>query len=145
MNKDFVQYDWDSFFNLPLADKVPLFNKSNGRPYHCLFAQQFSRRFLDEIYHLTNIIRAISKSKKGSIFLQSLMPHYRAMLYFMQPSTRTYLSFKTACQILGIQTSDVRDSSISSEVKGETSEDTIRTFSSYFNFIIMRHPTGRHG
>ncbi len=62
------------------------------------------------------------------------------MLYFMQPSTRTYLSFKTACQILGIQTSDVRDSSISSEVKGETAEDTIRTFSSYVDMIIMRHP-----
>ena len=139
MNQDYIQYSWENFINLPLAEKVPLFNK-NGTPYHCLLAQQFDREFLDHIYNLTNIIRAISKSQTGSLFLQSSLPNYRAMLYFMQPSTRTYLSFRTACQILGIQTSDVRDSSISSEVKGETAEDTLRTFSSYFDMIIMRHP-----
>ena len=140
MNKDYLQYNWESFINLPTTEKSSLFNHKNGSPYHCLMAQQFDRNFLDHLYNLTNIIRAISKSKSGSLYLQSIMPHYRVMLYFMQPSTRTYLSFRTACQILGIQTSDVRDSSISSEVKGETPEDTIRTFSSYFDFIIMRHP-----
>ena len=139
MYKDFLTYDWNSFNNLTVPQKVELFNHGD-KPYHSLMAQQFDRAYLDEIYHLTNVIRAISKSKKGSLFLQSLLPHRKAMLYFMQPSTRTYLSFRTACQILGIQTSDVRDSSISSEVKGESSEDTLRTFSSYFDFIIMRHP-----
>jgi len=139
MNEKYNKYTWEEFSNLSLADKVPLFNKGI-KPFHCLIAQQFNKEFLDHLYHITNVIRAISKSKNGSLFLQSLLPNYRAMLYFMQPSTRTYLSFKTACQILGIQTSDVRDSSISSEVKGESSEDTIRTFSSYFDFIIMRHP-----
>ena len=138
MNKDFLTYDWNSFNDLSISDKVNLFNHGN-KPYHGLLAQQFNREYLDEIYHLTNVIRAISKSKQGSLYLQSLLPHKRAMLYFMQPSTRTYLSFRTACQILGIQTSDVRDSSISSEVKGESSEDTLRTFSSYFDYIIMRH------
>ncbi|NQZ57061.1 MAG: aspartate carbamoyltransferase [Lentisphaeraceae bacterium] len=139
MRKDFLQYNWEQFTALPPSEKAQLFNH-NGTPYHCLLTKQFDRNFLDKLYHLTNVVRAISKSKNGALFLQSLMPHYRAMLYFMQPSTRTYLSFKTACQILGIRTSDVRDSSISSEVKGETVEDTIRTFSSYFDFIIMRHP-----
>ena len=139
MNEKFNNYSWEDFNNLPLDKKVPLFNRDN-HPYHCLIAQQFNREFLDYLYHITNVIRALSKSKNGALFLQSLLPDCRAMLYFMQPSTRTYLSFKTACQILGIQTSDVRDSSISSEVKGETAEDTIRTFSSYFDFIIMRHP-----
>ena len=139
MNKDFLKYDWNSFIELDTSEKVSLLNRNN-KPYHSLLAKQFNRKFLDDIYHMTNVIRAISKSKKGSLFLQSLLPHKKAMLYFMQPSTRTYLSFRTACQILGIQTSDVRDSSISSEVKGESSEDTLRTFSSYFDFIIMRHP-----
>ena len=139
MNEKYNNYTWEEFNNLSLEEKVPLFNRG-FKPFHCLIAQQFNREFLDHLYHITNVIRAISKSKNGSLFLQSILPTHRAMLYFMQPSTRTYLSFKTACQILGIQTSDVRDSSISSEVKGETSEDTIRTFSSYFDFIIMRHP-----
>lgn len=132
-------HDWNDFISFSTEKKVSLLNR-NERPYHCLLAQQFNRTFLDNIYHLTNVIRAISKSKQGSLFLQSTLPHKKAMLYFMQPSTRTYLSFRTACQILGIQTSDVRDSSISSEVKGESNEDTLRTFSSYFDFIIMRHP-----
>lgn len=139
MKQSLSELNWDQFHDLSNEEKVPFFSK-DGRLYDCLIAQQFDRQFLDYIYHLTNIIRSISKSKEGSLFLRSLFPHKRAMLYFMQPSTRTYLSFKTACEILGIQTSDVRDSSISSEVKGETAEDTLRTFSSYFDAIIMRHP-----
>ena len=60
------------------------------------------------------------------------------MLYFTQPSTRTFLSFMAACQILGITCNDVRDPSVSSEVKKESPMDSIRMFSSYFDLIIMR-------
>lgn len=62
------------------------------------------------------------------------------MLYFVQPSTRTFLSFYSACQVLGIKCAEVRDPKTSSEVKGESEEDTVRTFSSYMDMIIMRHP-----
>ncbi|MCY4380664.1 MAG: aspartate carbamoyltransferase, partial [Proteobacteria bacterium] len=62
------------------------------------------------------------------------------MLYFVQPSTRTFLSFQSACQILGMQCSEIRNPSISSEAKGERVEDAIRTFSSYVDIIIMRSP-----
>jgi aspartate carbamoyltransferase catalytic subunit len=64
------------------------------------------------------------------------------MLYFAQPSTRTFLSFYAACQIVGIQAAEVRDAHTSSEIKGESQEDSVRTFSSYFDMIIMRHPQG---
>ncbi len=67
-----------------------------------------------------------------------LLADKRAMLYFSQPSTRTFLSFNNACHILGIRTSEIRNASTSSEVKGETVEDSIRTFSSYVDVIIMR-------
>ena len=60
------------------------------------------------------------------------------MLYFTQPSTRTFLSFNNACHILGMRTSEIRDPSTSSEVKGESFEDAIRTFSSYVDVIVMR-------
>jgi aspartate carbamoyltransferase catalytic subunit len=62
------------------------------------------------------------------------------MLYFTQPSTRTFLSFQTACQIVGMGTNEIRDSSTSSERKGESIEDSLRTFSSYVDVIIMRTP-----
>jgi aspartate carbamoyltransferase catalytic subunit len=65
------------------------------------------------------------------------------MLYFTQPSTRTFLSFSAACQILGMTCNEVRDPSTSSETKGETRFDSIRMFSSYFDVIIMRSPIAR--
>lgn len=107
---------------------------------HILSASQFDRPFLDRMYRLTNKIRQFDKSKEGLLYLQSLLPHRRAMLYFTQPSTRTFLSFQSACHILGIKNSEIRDTSTSSEMKGESIEDSLRTFSSYVDLIIMRSP-----
>ena len=53
---------------------------------HILSASQFDRPFLDRMYRLTNKIRQFDKSKEGLMYLQSLLPHRRAMLYFTQPS-----------------------------------------------------------
>ena len=104
-----------------------------------LSAQQFSRSELYGLFELADRIRKIAKSKDGLDFLQSILSHKRAVLYFAQPSTRTYLSFNNACQILGIKTSDMRSAGYSSEVKGESIEDTLETMHSYTDMIIMRH------
>lgn len=92
------------------------------------------------MYRLTNKIRRFDKSKEGLMYLQSLLPHKRAMLYFTQPSTRTFLSFQSACHILGVKNSEIRDAATSSEMKGESIEDSLRTFSSYVDIIVMRSP-----
>ena len=113
-----------------------------GEIRHILSASQFDRPFLDRMYRLTNKIRQFDKSKEGLIYLQSLLAHKRAMLYFTQPSTRTFLSFQSACHILGIKNSEIRDTATSSERKGESIEDSLRTFSSYVDLIIMRSPVG---
>src|SRR2546423_338627 len=110
------------------------------RPRHILRASQFDRPFLDYICTLTNTIRKFDKSKEGLMYLQSLLPHRRGMLYFTQPSTRTFLSFQSALYILGIKPSEIRDASTSSERKGESVEDSLRTFSSYVDLVIMRSP-----
>ena len=112
----------------------------NGNLRHILRADQFDRAALDQICHLTDAIRQFAKTKEGLLYLQGLLSHRRGMLYFTQPSTRTFLSFLSACQILGIQASEIRDSNTSSERKGETIEDSLRTFSSYVDLIIMRTP-----
>lgn len=109
-------------------------------PRHVLTAGQFDRAFLDYVYELTNTIRKFDKSKDGLLYLQSLLRHRRAMLYFTQPSTRTFMSFQAACHILGMSASEIRDSSTSSERKGESIEDSLRTFASYVDLIIMRSP-----
>jgi aspartate carbamoyltransferase catalytic subunit len=110
------------------------------RPKHILSADQFNRPFLDYLYKLINTIRSFDKSKDGLLYLRSLLSHKRAMLYFTQPSTRTFMSFQSACYILGVNPSEIRDSSTSSERKGESIEDSLRTFASYVDLIIMRSP-----
>jgi aspartate carbamoyltransferase catalytic subunit len=85
---------------------------------HVLVAQQFVREDLEALGELATVIRRMSKSREGAVFLKGLLCDKRAMLYFAQPSSRTYLSFLAACQILGLDTMDVRDSKTSSEVKG---------------------------
>ena len=135
------QIAWDEFSGLGVVEKAPYFLE-NGRSYHALVAQQFSRPMLEELCSLATCVRRIAKTRDGNAFLQKQLFDKRAMLYFAQPSTRTYLSFYSACQIIGLQTMNVRDSSTSSEVKGESPEDSVRTFSSYADLIIMRHPAG---
>jgi aspartate carbamoyltransferase catalytic subunit len=130
--------DWKTFRELRGSEKKEYFMR-DGDIFHVIMAQQFDRSSLDYICGLTTKIRGIAKGNQGMLFLQSLLQTKRAMLYFVQPSTRTFLSFMSACQILGIRCSEVRDPTTSSEMKGETQEDTVRTFSSYVDLVIMRH------
>jgi aspartate carbamoyltransferase catalytic subunit len=106
--------------------------------FHVLKTQQFDRALLDGMCELTTAVRRVAKTREGLLFLRGLLADKRAMLYFTQPSTRTFLSFNNACQLLGIQTSEIRDASTSSEIKGESLLDSLRTFSSYVDVIIMR-------
>ncbi|MFZ1623559.1 MAG: aspartate carbamoyltransferase [Gammaproteobacteria bacterium] len=108
--------------------------------FHVIDPRVFDRAQLDDLCDLTNRVRLLSKHPDGARFLLGLLPDRRAMLYFVQPSTRTFLSFSNACHVLGIRTSEIRDPSTSSEVKGESFEDSIRTFSSYVDVIVMRTP-----
>lgn len=107
---------------------------------HVITTDIFDRARLDELCRLTTITRRIARTPDGLRFLQQLLPVRRAMLYFTQPSTRTYLSMNNACHILGVRTSEIRNPDVSSEFKGETFEDSIRTFAAYVDLIIMRTP-----
>src|SRR5262245_20254181 len=138
--RDLVLYE--SRLQRPVRMKTPEFER-NGRIRHVIFSGQFSASFLEELAGIADMIRILSKNRAGQDFLIHLLPHRRAMLYFTQPSTRTFLSFMAACQILGINCNEVRDPSTSSETKGETRFDSIRMFSSYFDVIIMRSPIAR--
>lgn len=107
---------------------------------HVLKSSQFDHASLAYLFELTDRIRKFNSTKSGLMYLQSFLPHKRAMLFFSQPSTRTFLSFQSACHILGMHTSEIRDPNTSSEKKGESIEDSLRTFSSYVDLIIMRTP-----
>lgn len=133
---------WKDFSTLAENEKINFFNNSKtGYPFHVLFSQQFSRKFLDLLCQVAEKARLIHKSRtKGRQFLKSLLFGTYAINDFSQPSTRTFLSFSIAQNILGMNILDIRDPNTSSEAKGESLEDAIRTFSSYVDLMIMRHP-----
>ena len=106
-----------------------------------LSSSQFDREFLDYMCRLTDTIRKFDKSKEGLMYLQGLLAHKSAMLYFTQPSTRTFLSFQSACHIVGMQSSELETLQLVLKRKGESIEDSLRTFSSYVDVIIMRTAT----
>jgi aspartate carbamoyltransferase catalytic subunit len=138
VKKELKKTSWEEFYKTPLSKRLKYYSQ-NGRLFDCLFSQQFNRKLLDYFFTLATRIRTIAKNKEGLDWLQTLLSHKRAMLYFIQPSTRTFLSFQSACYILGMNVSEIRSTSTSSELKGESPEDTVRTFSSYTDLIVMRH------
>jgi aspartate carbamoyltransferase catalytic subunit len=130
-------HDYERRLDRPIMMKLPEFQRGE-RLRHIIFSQQFDRGLLDRIGQVATKMRAIGETRSGMHFLRDLLSHKRAMLYFTQASTRTFLSFLNACQILGMQCAEIRDPSVSSEAKGESPLDSIRMFSSYSDIIIMR-------
>ncbi|MDP6506047.1 MAG: aspartate carbamoyltransferase [Planctomycetota bacterium] len=144
-------YAYESLLHRPILEKISDFER-NGRPLHSIFAQQFGRTTVERICDTADRIRILARMEKPfshvqrdtdsgnrpGTFLSGLLSNKRAMLFFTQASTRTFLSFQAACQLLGITCNEIRDPSLSSEVKGEHIMDSIRMFSTYFDTIIMR-------
>lgn len=97
---------------------------------------QFDRKSIDKILHSTKKIIALSNKNKCSNLLKGSI----IALLFFEPSTRTYNSFSSAAQRLGAGVIGLRDISVTSMVKGETFEDTIRIYNGYSDLIVMRHP-----
>ncbi len=59
---------------------------------------------------------------------------------FIEPSTRTRLSFEAAMHRLGGSVISVADASASSLAKGESLADMARVVGSYVDIIVVRHP-----
>lgn len=132
--------DFNEFRGL-LSRPVDLKNREfqrHGRLKHLINGSQLTPDLLEKLFRFANMIRRMAKDERGNQKLKELLCHKRAMLYFSQPSTRTFLSFMAACQILGLTCNEVRDPKTSSEMKRESPMDSIRMFSSYFDVIIMR-------
>lgn len=128
---------YESRINRPVNMKTPEFQR-NERLKHVISSEQFDVGLLEHLSNVATMIKNISGTKDGNHYLAGLLSHKRAMLYFTQASTRTFLSFMAACQILGITCNEIRDPSVSSEYKGESPFDSVRMFSSYFDMLIMR-------
>lgn len=93
-----------------------------------------------------DLLRLFTQAKKArSIVVKNkpskMLAGYVVTLLFYEPSSRTFGSFSSAVKRLGGQTIDVQNPrTVSSVAKGESLEDTIKTFESYSDAIVMRHP-----
>ena len=130
---------FQEYFNRPLRERLSYYQK-DGRIFDIMVSQQFSLEFLQTIFEITDKVREIAHTGQGAKFLTTLLHPKRGMLYFTQPSTRTFLSFTNAMQMVGMMMSEVRDPNLSSEIKGETAEDGLRVIGQYSDVIVMRTP-----
>lgn len=87
---------------------------------------------------ILEILTLAKKMKDENIKKSSLQDKIFGLLFF-EPSTRTCLSFESAIHKLGGKIIKY-NSEYSSEKKGETLEDTIRTIDCYIDIFIIRHP-----
>ena len=72
--------------------------------------------------------------------VSDLLADKMVAVIFLEPSTRTRLSFETAIKRLGAKSITVADAKSSSAAKGETLADTARTIEGYVDCIVVRQP-----
>jgi aspartate carbamoyltransferase len=112
----------------------------DGRPFFVLLSQQFSREELEVLCDTATAIRRLDRNRDGRDFLLGIMRGHRVMNLFAQPSTRTAQSFIAGADKLGGTSTLVSDIQTSSFAKGESIADSVRTLSSFFDAIVVRHP-----
>ncbi len=108
----------------------------NFRGKDILSMDQFDTRSLNLLFDVTRNMREIAVNAEPCDVLKGK----QAVLLFYEPSSRTRGSFDAAMKQLGGQTIVIEDPQhFSSVAKGETLEDTIRTFEAYSDLIVLRH------
>jgi len=99
--------------------------------------EQFDSSSLKMIFDVTKSMSQIAKNSQASSILDGNL----VTLLFYEPSSRTMNSFDAAIKQLKGNTLIEKDPKhFSSVAKGETFEDTIRTFEAYCDAIVIRHP-----
>jgi len=99
-------------------------------------ARQLTLPVLEEIFHVAEQMRQICE-KQGRI---TLLSDKMIGLVFLEPSSRTLLSFQSAAQRLGAGIVFIQGVGSTSFEKGESLSDAIRVFSGYCDLIVARLP-----
>lgn len=102
-----------------------------------LSLSQFDSTSISHLFQETD--RIISLHEAGKAIPHGLNGRIIALLFF-EPSSRTFGSFSSAVKRLGGATIEIHDSKNLSASKGESFHDTIKTFESYSDGLIIRHP-----
>ena len=92
----------------------------------------------DEIETLFDVADKMSRQLRESKSL-NICPGYEMVSLFLEPSTRTRLSFEVAMHRLGGNVTSVVDKESISIAKGETIADTAKIIGGYADIIAVRH------
>src|SRR3990172_8730348 len=109
---------------------------------HTLFGQdvltagQFDKPLLESVIVEARKMEKIVSTKGATDVLKGRI----MTALFYEPSSRTFGSFVTAIQRLGGGFIPLQGVTYSSVSKGETLPDTVRTFASFSDVIVLRHP-----
>ena len=102
---------------------------------HVLEAQQFNKKMLKGLFTLADAMEKIIEQGGSQILRGKIL----ASLFYV-PSNRTRFSFESAMMRLGGQVLGTdRAESFSSELKGGSLEETIRTVGYFADAIVLRH------
>lgn len=101
-----------------------------------LSVSQFERADIDRIFEVADTMGPYARREKVTRVLEG------AILgnMFLEPSTRTRLSFGAAFNLLGGTVRETVGITASAMAKGESLYDTARVLSGYSDVICMRHP-----
>ncbi|MBI5449014.1 aspartate carbamoyltransferase [Candidatus Gottesmanbacteria bacterium] len=101
-----------------------------------LTASQFTKKDVERVVAVTRSMRDIvDKDGSTDILKGNIMT-----ALFYEPSSRTFGSFVAAMQRLGGGFIPLQGVVYSSVAKGESLPDTVRTFASFSDCIVLRHP-----
>ena len=89
-----------------------------------------------EVLQVSTKMEEIVKKDRVSTLLQDKV----VAVLFLEPSTRTRLSFEAAVKRLGAKAVTVSDAKTSSGAKGETLADMAKTVAGYVDCIVVRQP-----
>lgn len=109
----------------------------NFKDKDILSMDQFDTGSLNALFEITKEMEPIAVKAEPCDILRGK----QAVLVFYEPSSRTRVSFENAMKQLGGEATVIENpQQFSSVAKGETLEDTIRTFEAYSDLIVLRHP-----
>lgn len=136
---EYEREHFQKFLTLSSDELKKICAGQTGEPFHLVRSEFFDIAFIDKIYHMAKLIKKNWKAQPQ--WMQSLLKGKSTLLYFNQPSSRTFLSFSSAASMVGLRHEEVRSIQTSSSVKGESDKDALRTLSSYFDCVVCRHPS----
>jgi aspartate carbamoyltransferase catalytic subunit len=109
--------------------------ESAMRLRHVLEAQQFDKKMLRELFALAETMEGIMGKGESNLLRDKIL----GSLFYV-PSIRTRFSFESAMMRLGgkVLSTEVAEA-FSSELRGGSLEETIRTTGYYSDVIVLRH------